>query len=783
MGMRMNKLIFCMAWFVALLFVADIAGAAQNTAPVDRITFGNSAQELAHHIVADHSDVITGGLGESARRLLPLEPNDWQGGTLSFTMHVDPAQRNYLTIRLWGSDRTSDRLILLCEGKQMGYRHLGDVDILNDANDAPGFGGRFFYTTTPLPLQMTQGKTELHFEIRSNGGVWGYGKSWEQYQKIMNEPTRGIYRVYTHTEGCFVPPDDEKQGEAVANPPVRKKPGEEALVELKARVAREIKAVMAIKTPLNQMRMEFLAKAYHVRWSPAYHNEAVVRQMIVGLDDYYGKFKQDPHLAERDTDGMAYNADWLGLGPLGDAVRLLGDSLQPALDQMIDDGAGKQISRREAWSKMLQASRDWHLHNRRLYTNQTMIVDLFAYLANRGVAAIDPTHALSEEKIRHYLYQSIGLEPWLGSDTDHGPQKPLGEDYWQLTSKGLTKELGFVGYYGEVLDWTTSIYLATSEPERPGSGDPKIKAQLEKIEKARSYFRYPELDNDGNRAMRAETIVGWRDEGHYPGDVTYSERTTWDASPLYAAAATLSPGAVGAAQQMFADHQFFATLADRLQDHNLRATASFLGVPEQYEKLAAMPASSVRLPMSAGQPDFAWADEQDGVLAFKHGNDILYVSLYWRARHAINFLARVHWITPRVDHIATVCEDIAYEPSGMEFVRPDWTNFGFGNGGDTAHPDKIHSALAGEKLPIAKIPAGLKFRPGDESPFAGRGSFYQMPYGDYLIGMNCTRDKTFVLKVPVGFDSAPELISGQTIKLTDKVSVPPESTVVLYLGH
>ena len=29
----------------------------------------------------------------------------------------------------------------------------------------------------------------------------------------------------------------------------------------------------------------------------------------------------------------------------------------------------------------------------------------------------------------------------------------VGTNYWQLTAKGLTKELGYVGYYGEVLDW------------------------------------------------------------------------------------------------------------------------------------------------------------------------------------------------------------------------------------------------------------------------------------------------------------------------------------------
>ena len=73
-------------------------------------------------------------------------------------------------------------------------------------------------------------------------------------------------------------------------------------------------------------------------------------------------------------------------------------------------------------------------------------------------------------------------------------------------------------------------------------------------------FRYPGVDEDGFRAMRIEGVVGWRDGGHYPGDVAYGERSTWDASPLYAAAATLDPDAIGYAQQMFADGQFFISL-------------------------------------------------------------------------------------------------------------------------------------------------------------------------------------------------------------------------------
>lgn len=151
--------------------------------------------------------------------------------------------------------------------------------------------------------------------------------------------------------------------------------------------------------------------------------------------------------------------------------------------------------------------------------------------------------------------------------------------------------------------------------------------------------------------------------------------------------------------------------------------------------------------------------------ALKHGKDILYVSLYWRARPAINFLARVHLINPSFDRIAVVHEDIEFQPSGQSYARPDWVNMGFGNGG-LAYPGNLHSAETGESLPIAKYPEGVPFKPGQESPYAGRGSFYQLRYENYLIGMNMTKDKSYSLNVTDNEKQrqVPELVSGQTVR-------------------
>ncbi len=773
---------------VAALLVALTAFSSKTDAFVDTLAFGEAGSETAHHLVTERSEVISGGLGEPARRLLPPINSSWAGGTLKFKLRVDPEVLNYATLRLWGSDVTQNLLVLYCEGKQIGYRHLGDIDILDAGGDAgAAFAGRFIYNTTPLPLAMTRGRTNLDFEIRSTGPIWSYGNTFAAFQKPMTAPTRGLYRLYVHTNGYFAPPAGEQQGAAPKNPTARPGPGPEVLGQLKARVNGELQSLIAAPTPLNQMQMQFVARAYHVKWSVAYNNAAAIRQLVRSLDAIFVAYRQNPALAAADP--ATYNAEWFGLGPSGDVLRLLPEELKPFLDAEIADGRGQKISRRAAFAEMLVACRDWHRRNRRLYTNQSMINDMYGiYLANRGLEVVAPDKALPESAVRRYLYESVGLEPWRDSDPGGGAAMEtgrhswgVGTNYWQLTAKGLTKELGYVGYYGEVLDWVTTLYDAT-RPAPGQPGDEKIRAQLVRFGHARANFRYPSVDADGRRAMRIEAVVGWRDGGHYPGDIAYAQRLTWDGSGLGYAAATLDPQAIGYVQQMFADNQFFAPLRQHMQEYKMfRVTAGLLGVPDDYETIKAQPPQAARLPMTPGQPDFVFSDEEDGVVAIKNGDEILYASLYWRARFAINHLARVHFTTPEMDRIAVVPEETEFTPSGLFYARPDWTTLDYLSGG-AKYPGEHHSAHEGERQPIARIPAGITFKPGDENAYAGKGDFYTLRYGNYLIGMNLTPDRTFKLVPPAGATAARELVSQASIKLDAPVSVLPRSTVVLWFG-
>ena len=294
-------------------------------------------------------------------------------------------------------------------------------------------------------------------------------------------------------------------------------------------------------------------------------------------------------------------------------------------------------------------------------------------------------------------------------------------------------------------------------------------------------MRHPSFSADASPVMRLEQIVGWRDS-HYPGEPAYGQRATRDASALQAAALTLDPHLVGYAQQMIDDNQFFASEAAAMDDRAqpLRTTIGRLETIDQYELIKAQPQSSYHLPMSPDQPDFVFSDEQDGLVAIKNRHDILYVSVYWRARFAINNLARIHYLTPTFDRIAVAQEQTQFEPSGMQFTWPNWTNMAFGNGGIKYPGPDLQSAYAGLTQPIAKIPADIPFKPGQESPYAGRAQFYALRYGPYLIAMNTTKTKSFDLIVP---DTADELVSKKNKILPGStLKIAPRSTIVLYFA-
>ncbi|MFI6549319.1 Tat pathway signal protein [Streptomyces prunicolor] len=444
------------------------------------------------------------------------------------------------------------------------------------------------------------------------------------------------------------------------------------------------------------------------------------------------------------------------------------------------------VVRRDAWTKLLLDSREYWRQRFSQYTNQAIICAVGLYLADRGLTWLGSDRAWGESKAREYLYQAVGLSPWLGpEDADGNPTKPLGGSYYQVTRKGISKELGYAGNYGELQDWLALVHDAVIGTG--GVPDPTLHDHLVKMTKARAVFHHPALDADGYKAMRYEAVIGWRDP-EYPGKVAYDEGDKWDGHPLHLASILKDPDLTSYAQQSIADNQFFNVLEEAYElGASARTNLNLLSTADDYAYITGAIGSGRKLPMTPGQPGFVFSDEENGLLAIKYGDEILYASLYWRARWGVNRLARVHLITADgVERSATVWQDVDYAPDGRTFAEPDWVNFEFAvgdlsipDGGFPPPGDPLHQAFAGQVLPLAKAPADLpEIAAGTESPYAGRASFYRCAYGPYLIAMNTTADRHYSFTTKT-FGASRNLVTGAKVSGNATLTVPPGTTVVL----
>lgn len=738
---------------------------------IDLITFGDAASESRHGFTTEHSESFTGGLDQPARRLLAGGPFFWEGGFVGWTMKVDPEKQNYLTVKLWGSDRgyQKGRLILFAEGYQVGYRHESDHDLLNQLDDDPLAPGRFLYVTVPLPPNLTQGRTSLDLKIIATGPIWFYGSHFEQYQKPFTGPSRGIYRAYTHTSTRFVPAATEQQG---TTPPAKARAtsGPEVIGETRRTVIDRLTRLLQGDGVAGNQRgrageLVLLAEAYHTAWTPAYRNPRAIEKIVRTGDAMAIEFTKDSSFIEN---------DWGGAGSMGVAVVRTWPELRGHMNGQVSVN-GTRVRRGELWCRMLKHSVEHWRGNRRSFTNQSMIVDYGIYASNRALQHMDARLALPESRAIGFLHESAGITPWLGSDLPAGGSgKPYGTNYHLITRKGLSRELGYVGSYGETIQpfMRDMTMLA---------GDRKLREQARRMQLARLYFRYPAHDGDGYSCMKLVSEIDNR-VAHYPYSGSAYLAPDCRESWWLETAALLpdDPVILGAARQSIEEGQYFHHVSTRLKSDD---TLGMMHNVSNWEKVRTLPESPHRLPMSPGQPDFVFSDEENAVLAIKHGETRLFVNFYFRAERAVNRVTRLFELTPDITRIATVRNEVEIIDSGHTYERPYWIDRIRGRG---LYPpgQNLRQAWAGEVMPISKRPDDATDpKYGDWGPFVGKAAFYSLRYGDYLIGLNTTEDRTYILKTPAEILEAADLVSRKTLALAGGVHVPPLGTVVLYLGE
>jgi hypothetical protein len=789
---------FC-GWLLALWIAGPAVASAQAW---DTITFGNTASENTHSFSNYFTQVVTGLQGQTARQCTIALPTNIYGGNLTFTLAVDPQRRNYFSIKLSGDEDGSSGingclylyipaaqyLAGSTNNYQIGFRHEGDYITLSSDAGHPPLPGRFFYSTTLLPLWMTQARTNLVFKIVSTGRIYDLGSgdqnSGGNYQFDMSTNSRSIFSAYTHTDP-FLPVAGEVQGTA---PPATTRPSpDESILNpggtFQSGVNSYVNVILGTTlTNLTTSEIEALALAYSISNLPAaYQQPAVVAKVMAGIDSFGTNYYANPSGSVSSGGG---NESWGGrFGPLGHAISLLLPQLQGSLGLTNNYGGGN-MSRGQAWGQMLAASRDYGRFNRdgHAISNQGMIADQNIFMANMGLLALGNTNAFTEAAAERYLREAVGLSPWLGSDLPGGGSSWLhGTNYFMVTTKGLTREWGYVGNdYGEIAYYAANFYQYTTNSI--------FRDQATKMLKARAPFRRPGIEISGARYyhdMESIGLLAWRgaDESDtwYADAMAYGDRCEWS-DALRVAAVTLDTNAVGYAKQMLADNQYFSQLiADpRYYSGGSLAANSFDGrnvmdVFSDYFAVSNAPDSGIRLPMTDGQPDFAWADEEDGIVAIKHGSERLWIAPYWQAKLGINGLARFHYSTTNYEQYGVLETIPQFNFSGAYITRPAYMDNQVAN--FYVPYDKPINAYAGERLPVGMVPPLAS----DNGPFCGKAAFYAFRLGHYLVGMNANPAQSYELKVPPDFAGGSNLITGLAVNLP--VMVGPGSTVVLYLGN
>ena len=637
--------------------------------------------------------------------------------------------------------------------------------------------GRFFYSTTLLPYAMTKGSTSVTLKIVSTGRLYPFGsggpESASPYQYAMNQPSRGIYRAYTHTDP-FLNVTGEKQGSEPAVT-TRPSPGDDVLGtngRFRNAVNNRIKALLNKSSTTDALSggdLRYLARAWSVPELSDYKNPAIVDKVVTTLDAYAAKFYADTSLATKNWGG--------NFGELGQAIYYLQDALTSAqLNASINYGSAGNKSRRTAWADMLFASREFgRQKDRRTLTNQSIIASNSIYFANKGMLTLGDSRAFAENIAQRYIKEAVGLLPWAGNDlngTGEGGQKPYGSRYYQVTEKGQTREWGYLGAgYGEVQSYLAEYYRVT--------GNEDFRKQMIKMANARAPFRRPaiEMSNGAHyRAMEAIGLLAWRgaheSDGNFAGYLAYVDavNTNERAKALRVAASSKDTTLIGYAKQMLEDNQFFTNLDG--------ADSAFeaLDVFADYQTIKSARDSGARLPMSEGQPDFAWADEENAIVAVKKGGERLWLTTYWQAKAGtgINGLARFHFSTPGYDQYG-VLETTPTFRSTTSYTRPN--RIDMPEKTPYTPPNPPTNAYAGEILPLGIKPEEAS----NDEPFRGKADFYAARFGHYLIGINANTNNRYVLKTPVGFKSAEDLVSQRI--LSGNVTVDPRSTVVLYLNE
>lgn len=560
---------------------------------LDHLALGDAASEAAHAFDPAGSSVVSGEGGRPARVAQPTDPPSRNLTDLTFELTVDPAEQNYLSLTLYGGDASSFKTMLLVDGEQVQYQSSGDYQAL-DTGTQGGLPGRFFRTTTMLPLVSTQGHDRVQVTLRTYHPSVG---------ATAAAPSRPYYAVTTHLEPALLPQAGELDTGYAVTAQARAPIGaEEQQAKIDAYRAQQVAdfdaytakadsattAVLSITRYAEELR--FYAECLSQDWCPAgtpAEKRAAIDRILRSVDNYTRQYYGDV----RSLASGGHQSDWGGyyaaLGEvlyiveplLGDPEIMGSDAFETFLDQPFVTGttdtansiagvdwSGGELSRREAYERVLKANYDFARSRLSYISNQVYYTYEGAWKAHEGLRIIGSEHFEGTERSHQILGETLGMRPFRGEEVLVGPdgrdldlyhslffhdgtaqltddylqvvmrglaqselgadgtverRLPYGEHYPIFTAAGLFRENGYVGSYGETPNYYPSwFWRLAGHPADAELRDELLKLALRNLH-ARGQTRYQGTDALGNRVMTMDQVVDWRNPA-YPGKVAYS---------------------------------------------------------------------------------------------------------------------------------------------------------------------------------------------------------------------------------------------------------------------
>ncbi len=625
----------------------NAAAAVNENGYLDKLVFGNADSESAHHYKGDFTTAITGLFGEPARVSNPRVPAEGQGGDLTFTMKVDPNLRNYFTMKFSGDEGSNGNTVVNINGEQVGYYRNGDYESINKGW---ALRNRFYYNTIMLPLESTVGKETVEITI----------KTLNVFGKIETS-SRGYYNAYTHTQ-AYLNVDGETQGSKLKQDQTPDsilapdKTDAEKLALINAYTKGQIDKFNNYSAKIDagaggklsivryQDELKYYATVLKQDWSPANTpalKKAAIERIFKTIDNHVKDYYGNTRLVLRG----GHQGDWGGYyGALGEGLYIIenlikDDSIygETAFNAFLDqplvtgtasgefslagvDWNGGELTRREAWERVLKANFDFARARLSYIYNQVVYTYEGAWEAHEGLRLIGSPFYEGKERSHQILLEAVGAKPFLGEEVLVGPNNeeldlyhslfyhdgqavftddfvqivgkglakskldsegqvvrrlPYGNHYTGITEAGLTRENTYVANYGEASNYLKGYFYKTLDH----AGDEAINDEILKLAlktlHARGYVRYTDLDDNGKRIMRAEQVTDERNQG-MPGFYAYGVRVSSEMALQYAALEMTmvkneqrysgpewdeywlyAKEAVGYLQQQLADHQFF----------------------------------------------------------------------------------------------------------------------------------------------------------------------------------------------------------------------------------